>query len=501
MNQLKVSYFQERLAAWKVCLPIIPKLPILATGLEGISLLSLARSWDSVHVHQCEKRVFEWVKEQVKELDLGTEFKIVDEEELYCSEYHAIAIGSEGGILNDPRRVRQLLKPGGSVVWIGPRNSVPNLRLLNKEGYDSIRRYAVLPPNTCKVIIPTSKGTSACSGLKFYTPGKWHNRLAVKCFHMMSKCGLQGGLGVKQIVVAKKPGSLPKDAYLVDWLSDLLGHRVADMAIYPGSNQAPGQRKITLQVLDDNGRALAIVKIADTTPAKRAIEKESVILKRLQQFDDLRYSVPKVIASENWHDHAVQIQEFVGFNKNKYATRVTPAHLKFLEALGKIDQHEMTLEDWPLWSQMLRKAQEGKFGLPREASKIREALDYCAKRLGSNKLLFHRIHGDFTPWNVFKREDKVIVVDWEDSEQHGLPLYDLIHFVFRERTLIEKWRPSITELFSATPRTFGIEPYLASLSRSIPKFSHTPGCQREDLMQCLLILSLAFETMESSVAK
>jgi len=40
-----------------------------------------------------------------------------------------------------------------------------------------------------------------------------------------------------------------------------------------------------------------------------------------------------------------------------------------------------------------------------------------------------RIHGDFAPWNLKRRPDgRLSAIDWEDSEENGLPYVDLLHF-------------------------------------------------------------------------
>jgi hypothetical protein len=49
------------------------------------------------------------------------------------------------------------------------------------------------------------------------------------------------------------------------------------------------------------------------------------------------------------------------------------------------------------------------------------------------------IHGDFAPWN-FKRttDGSLIGVDWEESREHGLPYYDLLHFYFIQQKLAHR---------------------------------------------------------------
>lgn len=49
-----------------------------------------------------------------------------------------------------------------------------------------------------------------------------------------------------------------------------------------------------------------------------------------------------------------------------------------------------------------------------------------------------RLHGDFAPWNIKLRNGAASLVDWEDSQGHGLPLHDAFHFLHMTRCLFGK---------------------------------------------------------------
>ena len=39
-------------------------------------------------------------------------------------------------------------------------------------------------------------------------------------------------------------------------------------------------------------------------------------------------------------------------------------------------------------------------------------------------------HGDFTPWNIYIEQDKLVMIDWELFETQMPALYDVFHFVY-----------------------------------------------------------------------
>jgi aminoglycoside phosphotransferase (APT) family kinase protein len=51
------------------------------------------------------------------------------------------------------------------------------------------------------------------------------------------------------------------------------------------------------------------------------------------------------------------------------------------------------------------------------------------------------VHGDFAPWNIkMIASGRSILVDWEDAETEGAPLYDICHFFLIQSFLFKtRW--------------------------------------------------------------
>lgn len=59
----------------------------------------------------------------------------------------------------------------------------------------------------------------------------------------------------------------------------------------------------------------------------------------------------------------------------------------------------------------------------------------CRFLLDDTELPLFWEHGDFSPWNVLKTKDKLILIDWERSQKNSLPLLDLFHFLTMQRLI------------------------------------------------------------------
>ena len=116
--------------------------------------------------------------------------------------------------------------------------------------------------------------------------------------------------------------------------------------------------------------------------------------------------------------------------------------------MNKIDRAEGALEQLPQWAILWRWANEGKFSSSREGGTARAALERCWDKLGNKKILFHRIHGDFTPFHALLAGNKLVVADWEESEPVGLPLYDAIHFIMARDIHLKRSKLSIENLLN-----------------------------------------------------
>jgi hypothetical protein len=440
------SIFEERQAAWKVFLPLAPKMPILAIGLSKNILVNLARSWTVVHAYGIPHHDIQWAIQQIERLGLISRIIEIKSLESVDSTYCSIAINVESQRKWPFERTFYLLAPGGAVVWIGRNTYIPSANNLLKQDCVRIRKYAILPPHGFRIIVPLNHGRLTHTGLGLFVPGRASNRLAVYLARLISIAGCQELLGLRQVVVTRKGGLLSGGSYFLDWVSQQLNLKVSDATVFPGNNYNVGVRKLTLQLLDKNGQVIGIAKLADMEGARKAIEREALALKRLENISELRPAIPKIITQSEWHRHAVQVQTAVGPVRKTFCKNLRKEHLEFLARLSQVDQIEMPLEKWPHWPKMWHWAHNSKFTSPNNIKPVSALVEKCAHKLKDLRIPFHRIHGDFARWNVLFGENKLSIVDWEQSDSMGLPCYDLVYFLVR-KPYLDRTKDGWAELY------------------------------------------------------
>ena len=450
------GHFAERCVAWKYLLPMAEGGDLLAIGLDDVAVAGFARSWPQIRAVSGEwastvSRVGEW----------------------RSAPWPAVAVAADSRKGRpQPADLLHLVAPGGAVAWAGNSEAVPTDAALKAAGFEFISRYAALPPGRVKVLVPLRTGRATSTALNLYIPGGRRNRALVLAMRMLARFGLQRLLGRSQVVIARRPGRLARGDYLHDWLGIRLGRPVAETAVYPGTNDDPGRRKVTLQLLDIEARVVGIAKVADTPAAAEALEREATLLDRLQREPGLAGSIPRIAASGTWHGHAVQVQTPLEHTAASFRPVWTPWHEEFTDHLAAIDTAIMPLGRWPGLPALMRWVRRDAGNESGPGERERQVIERAVSRLADVRLPCHRVHGDFTPWNVFAHRGRAMVFDWEYSEAPGLPLSDLFHFqVIAESCLRHPF--TIERLFSSTPRSLDIEKQLNRFCNSLA--THNPG--------------------------
>ena len=451
----------DRRAPWKLLLPISSNAPILAIGLKGDNLESLARSWKMVHEYECSDREFEWAKRQAQSLGHNCSFTSLTSLTPARSTYHAVAISAEFEGVCSPIMALGLLEPGGSLARVRGRDNILYASGQAFKGFESVRTYTLLPTNSGEILLPLSNGKLTRAGLNLYMPGRWQSRLAVRVGKVASGLGFQRLLATRQVFVARKPGRLDEGQYLLDKLGVHIGCPITDATVYAG------WKNFTLLLLDNRGLVIGVAKVADTKLGAASLNREMNILRRLAIIPEIQGFVPKILGSGDFDGYSFSIQSDIHSAGTGYATKLTSEHLRFLTALSRIDRCEMTLNQWPRWSEIRRWAYEWEFISVKEAEAVRTAIERCALKLDNARIPFHRFHGDFSPWNVLPGSNGLGVVDWEDSEAMGLPLFDAVHFAIRVMTSLRKKALSLAQPSCVSRLALGIDGELNSLVSSL----------------------------------
>lgn len=200
-------------------------------------------------------------------------------------------------------------------------------------------------------------------------------------------------------------------------LSGVLGEPVSfSLAIGPPRVN----RKPVLQVFDRRGRSLAFAKVGDSPQARSDVRDEGAHLGRLAEHSFHTLVVPTVLDISVWNGMDVLVMSALPAGpRQAWGREVTPS-TAMAELVEAYPGASLALVDQP-W---LRRQQEAVAAMtgrqdPGTAGLVGE-LDRCVRavvqRYGDRLVTVGAWHGDWTPWNMARRRNRVLLWDWERFE-------------------------------------------------------------------------------------
>lgn len=406
----------ERIAPWKVFLPVDSDSSVLAVGLEGKDLASLARSYRDIDVYQCADSHIAWARQQGQSLTHDYRFNRVEQIDFIKAKYSAVAVKADVHRQN-LQMFWDLLKPGGAVAWVGRPHDLHSAAQVRRQGFHEVRRYTFL---TDLVLVPVGDQRFTSAGFQLTRTIKLASRILKMAYRLLLYLRCQNLVGKPQVMIARKPGS--DLLTLRDWLGKLLRQPAAEFSLRSGWD------RLLVQVLGVDGKVLGYAKVAETPKGENANAKEFRILRKFNQSADLSVMVPKVLANGSLQGHKVLVNPEEGFGPVKFSKDITPAHITFLATLARTARRDLTLSEWPVWREICLWVQQGPINPVSKTEVFRAAIKHCQETFEGQRIPFHLIHGDFSYWNILLGEKGILVVDWEHSEPVGPPFSDLLRF-------------------------------------------------------------------------
>ena len=405
------SHIDERQTAWKVLLPARPENRVLALGCCDEILCSLRRS-----------------------------FNCVDTLPAAGEKYDIVVLDCHGINYSD------LCVPGSCVgvdmviVCLNANRQIK--RTLNARGYHYIKCYAGLPAAKPRIYIPLNTGRLRTRGLSFHNPGSLKARAGLLIARTLSRIGIKSHLMRNTVSIFSASEKISGGNNLIGWISERVGYGISDLVVYAGSESE--RRKITALAVAEKSEEDVVVKIADSAAGAEAIRQESAALRSLQ-LSTLSSQVPKLFFEDRWNGYRVQGQSTFSGNSHSQAPCLTKAHFSFLADLSLIDRNFVLFRNTSFFRELDQKL--GSIPADTLLPTVTNAWHKILKEdFADWKVLCHRTHGDFTPWNIRKQEGRLFVYDWEESLPEGLALTDALHFVFRQAALVGPWPGSVTML-------------------------------------------------------
>jgi Phosphotransferase enzyme family len=323
---------------------------------------------------------------------------------------------------------RQLPNHSASSAIVFADGSGDISRSLSAGGYPFSHRFALLPSRErTRWLVPRNQDCQIVNGLEMYPPFSIRATVYKSFASRMAAMGWPGWTGNSLWVASRNRFPIEK---LVE---DVTGETRPQFSLSLGT--AVSSRKLTVQVMRQNGEILGYIKLPLTEKANARIRAEAETLERLNADPRLHARVPAVLYASKWGGGHLLFQSPIMGEPGP--PRLTDFHDEALNAM-----HSAHTEVKP-GTQLVREASEkmrvaGRRLGPKWDVLAEEALRAAAHELSETNVRCGLGHGDFTPWNTRLRSGMLCLVDWEMASWEAPTLWDAFHFLAQTKSLLQQ---------------------------------------------------------------
>jgi hypothetical protein len=279
---------------------------------------------------------------------------------------------------------------------------------------------------------------AAAAALRVYNPQKGLARLAKRLLAVTLRLGLAQPLlrSRASLLVSNGDSAVtPPGFALQEHLREVFGVKQLVTSISLGT---PGvHQKPLIQAMTPDGRVLGYVKVGWNERTIPLVQREEVVLRRLEAVRFSTALVPGVLHAGWWNGCYLLVQQPPPEKWKSAPQHPGEEHLAFLRELQQSGARPQVvpLEQWigRIGERLAVLKNQGMFY---RAHLIEWTLETCLRRAAGCEVSVGLRHGDFTPWNMVRAGGKIFVFDWEYSEDAGLPAWDLFHFLVQPALLV-----------------------------------------------------------------
>jgi hypothetical protein len=310
--------------------------------------------------------------------------------------------------------------------------------------------YVVLPNRkTPKLLVPAAPARAAAGAVRRFSADATYSdtvrRLAVSA--------LAQGRGVSafpdRVVVHG-----PREGSLAAHLDEVLGTRVV-FSVGIGTERV--NRKPVLQVFGADGRTVAFAKLGDSEQARADVAAEAVALSLLARRGWRRLQPPKVLHHGTWEGMELLLLsplETVVQSPRGHSRAPTAAMTELADAFGG-NFHQVAGLPWMARQHATAETLNDR----RRRGMMLGCIDRLCATAGDLEWRTGSWHGDWTPWNMARSGQRVLLWDWERFETDVPIGLDRCHYLVnaltrRRGTSDETIRAGLAAA-GATPETPG----------------------------------------------
>ena len=329
--------------------------------------------------------------------------------------------------------VRSIRTSGDIVIFSGAGTREP-ARFIR--GIRPSREYAVVPGmQDPRWILPLRPGRVAGRSLDLYQPSRTGARVKKLAFRFLARTGFAR-------IVAEdrfrhfRAGSEPSPSRLEDRASEILGRPRVCCSLFTGT--PPAGRKVTAQLMDENGEVLGYGKMSPDPRVFPLLENERDCLTRLNSWNPESFIAPGLLHFGDLGRVKALFQAVPPGKPSPGPEVMRDVHVDVMVELYKLSGKKLNVSRSRSLSNIEARL-EGFAGKVRadRADLLREGLDRVRRELNGSDALLGLAHGDFTPWNTRVHRGRLYVFDWEWARSDAPPFQDLYHFEISRRIFVE----------------------------------------------------------------
>ena len=336
--------------------------------------------------------------------------------------------------------------------WIAGILSAPPIqasltRRGSAEAGDVVQTLGVFPTAAQPRLLLTLESARAAAAL--LRGGSHARELRVRLGRALLRTTLRIGLAQHLLrdrlcfVLAETTGAAPRlaDLLLSEHLADVF--ELGDLSFAVRLGRVRPNRKPLIEVVSREGRPFGYVKVGWNALTRRLVAREAEVLKTVAGESHSSFAAPRVLHHGRWHGlELLALSPLDGRLVRRGLGDVLEA---MLEISRLSEAEEQGLAASPYWRSMRERI--ASLSTSADAAALADRVE---ERWGTEQLTFGSWHGDWTPWNMARRNGTLAVWDWERSGP-GVPVgLDAAHFdvqVALAKTG-HSWQPALTTVLA-----------------------------------------------------
>lgn len=202
-------------------------------------------------------------------------------------------------------------------------------------------------------------------------------------------------------------------------------------AIFTGT-EGPNRKILLYQSKDQEN---TFTKISINKNSELLIANEIKMISELTQFDTKWISYPNVL---EYDKNTIEVNDIS--EGGKRSSILSPNHLNALQELSNCHIQNNAIKTFSFWAnmkcQLKNISSETDCRIP---NGIITKLNYLVSSIDENQIITCNLaHGDFTPWNMLIKNNKLHIYDWELATTCLPKGHDAFHFIIQTGILIER---------------------------------------------------------------